>query len=199
MINIDKPINKACYFHDVNQWDEEKTRYLCSIYFWFINAKYNWAIKHFTEDDIKEVAQLEVEKGLLDYKKWWVFLDGIKAVHQWLLKKWYNCHLWWWQDDNETNEWINKWYAVWVWLGVNSRFYKDKLDGQLDNINYNKYKWDIWHSTNIIKWNCRGTMECSDLWKEYILDSYFVKSCIYNCNIQKVLEKLAMNTKYIIF
>jgi len=59
MKTIFRKINKACKFNITNQYDEKITSYMCTIYSPFINAKYNGIIKDFTEDMIKEVAEIQ--------------------------------------------------------------------------------------------------------------------------------------------
>ena len=191
--------NKVCLFHDVNQWDDQLTRMMCTLYFVFINAKYNGVIKSFTEDDINIVANRQASIGKFDYEEWGDLSDGIEAVVEYIkTDMWIECSLWIFKQDAELKDWLDRWFAVWLWIKVNSTFYNDKLDGKLDMKDYQAYKGNTGHATNILKYNCRG-LECSDMDKEYFLDSYFSKSSIYECNIKEVLEDIAMPTKYIIF
>jgi hypothetical protein len=196
---IRKKLNKSCMFHWVNQWDEKLTKMMCTIYFWFINAKYNWVIKLFTEDNIKEVAKTQFNKWLFSYKNWGKLSDWIKAVFGWLNDNWYDCNLWNTKKDSEVKDWLNRWYAIWLWIYVNKTFYNDKLDWSLDLEDYNKYKGTIWHATNLIKWTCRWKFDCESNWKEMFLGSYFSKGSTYKCNIDKVLENIDMDTKYCIY
>ena len=191
--------NKVCLFHDVNQWDEIITKMMCSIYAPFINAKYNWVISDFSEKDIKAVAKIQHEAWKFDYKLWAYSKDSVPAVVDYIKNTmWVECNLAVSKNDSELTEWINRWFATMLGLKVNRSFYNDKLDGKLDAMDYASYKWDTWHFTNIIKYNCRGK-ECEDMGQEYILDSYFWKSSIYKCNIKEILKNIDMRTKYIIF
>ena len=199
METIHNKLNTACLFHDVNQWDEEITKMMCTIYFGFINAKYNWIIKSFTEDDIKEVAKSQHEKWLFDYKKWGYLSHWIKAVYEWLNENWYSCNLSRTKDDIKVIDWLERWYSVWLWIKVDAaKFYQDKQDGKLDKDNYEDYKWNDGHATNLIIWTSRWTFSSSSDWKEMFLDSYFTKSSTYECDINEVLEDIDMTTKYII-
>jgi len=199
MESIRKKLNKACFFHDVNQWDEEMTRMMCTIYFWFINAKYNWVIPEFTEDDIKEVAKTQHDKWLFSYENWGKLSDWIFAVYDRLNEKWYDCDIEWTKNDTEAKNRLKRWYAVWLGINVDaSIFYQDKLDWKLDATNYQDYKWDDGHATNIIIWTSRWTFSSESDWKEMFLDSYFTKSSTYECNIDEVLQNVDMATKYII-
>jgi len=198
METIYKKLNKACLFHDVNQKDEVITKMMCPIYFGFINAKYNWIIDGFNEDDIKEVAEKLNKAWKFSYKDWGYLSHWITAVYDHLNDNWYDCNLSRTKNDSEVKEWLNRWYAVWLGIKVNNNFYKDTKDGKIDTIDYKELKGNIWHATNIIKWTCRGKFDCTDNWKEMILDSYFIKGSTYTCNIDEVLAELDMETKYII-
>ena len=191
--------NKVCLFHDKNQGDEEITRMMCTIYFAFINAKYNGVIQEFTEDQIKEVAKRQYEKWEFDYQKWAYLSKSVNSVYDYIRNDMgIECSLGMTKLDSEALDWIERGFAVWIGIKVNNIFYNDKLDGKLDMADYQVYKWEMGHATNIIKWNCRGG-ECSDMGTEYILDSYFTKNSLYECNIKEVLEDIAMTTKYVIF
>lgn len=198
-IEINK-LNTTCVFHDVNQWDELITRMACTHYFAFINAKYNWVIADFTENDIKISIEKAFSDWTFDYKKWWRLSDWIESVIRYLKEvKWVICNLATLYSDKEVEEMLDKWYAVWVWIGVNNKFYTDKQDGKLDLLDYVNYKGSIGHATNLIKWTCRGKFDCADNGKEMFLDSYFWKDSTYECNIKEVLEDIDYPTKYIIF
>lgn len=196
MKTIWKKNNTACLFHDVNQWDEKLTKMMCTIYFGFINAKYNWVIKDFTEKEIKAVAEEQYEKGRFSYERWGRLNDGINAVFDYLNSKWYTCNLTSLKNDREAKEWLERWYAVWLWISVDSKkFYQDKKDWKLDLLDYKWYKGNVWHATNLIKWTERGKIKN---WEEFFLDSYFWKSSIYKCDIDEVFEDIDMSTKRIL-
>ena len=199
MTYIMNKLNTSCLFHDVSQWDERITRNMCTIYYVFINAKYNWVIKDFTEDDIKTVAKSQADKGLFDYNKWAYTYHSTLAVIEYLKNKWITCNLFYTKRDSEVYDYLDRWYAVWVWLMINKKFIKDRADGSLDLSDYSMYQWSIWHATNLIKWTCRGKFDCEDNGKEMFLDSYFTKNSTYTCDIKKVLENIDQATKYVIF
>lgn len=191
--------NTACLFPDVNQWDEKITRMACTIYAWFINAKYNGVIPSFTEADIKIVMDRQLKKWLWSETAGWKLVDWILAVKYYIendLKL--PCSYSTSAKDSDVMNWINAWFAVNTWIKVNKLFWQDKKDWHLDAINYIDYKWDTWHSTNIAKWNCRGG-ECADKGKEFFIDSYFIKDSTYTCNIKEVLEDIDLINKYILY
>lgn len=191
-------LNTDCLFHGVNQWDETLTRMMCTRYFAFINAKYNWVIKSFTEQDIKDCAEEDYNNWTFDYRDWWTLQSGAESVQEWLqVNKWVTCDLIVTTNDIEVYDYLDRGYAVWLWIAVNSLFYSDKKDWKLDLVDYVWYKWNIGHATNIIKWTCRGAFDCTDNGNESILDSYFGKSATYKCNIKEILQDIDMNTKYI--
>lgn len=192
-------LNKSCLFHSVNQWDETLTRMMCTIYGQFINAKYNGVIKDFTEDEIIKIAEDQYKKWLFDYNKWAYTKHSNQAVLDYFDSKGieYTCIST--TDDTEALEWIERWYAVGVGISVNSVFLEDKKDGRLDLSDYTKYKGNIGHFTNLIKWTCRWEFNCEENWKEMFLDSYFTNDSTYECDIKKVLKHIDQETKYIIF
>jgi len=191
--------NTACLFHSVNQWDETISRMMCTIYFWFINAKYNGVIKDFTEADILKVAERQVKAWKFNYTTWWKLVDWIEAVVNYITNDLKTpCNLWSTDSDIEAMDWINRWFAVWIWIKVNKTFLEDRKDWKLNTLDYKDLKWDMWHATNIAKYNCRW-LQCSDIWKEFFLDSYFVSDSTYSCNIKEVLEDIEMITKFVIF
>lgn len=193
-------LNTACLFHAVNQWDETITKMMCTHYFAFINAKYNWVIKSFTEDDIKASAKLAYDLWTFDYEKWGKLSDWVTWVIRYLKEvKWINCNLLTITSDWEAREMLEKWYAVWLWIKVNNKFYPDKVDWKLDLLDYKGYRWNIWHATNVIKWTCRWKFDCTDNWEEMFLDSYFWKSSTYKCNIKEVFQDIDMTTKFVLF
>lgn len=192
-------INRVCLFHDKNQWDEKLTRMMCSFYAPMINAKYNWAIKDFTESDIKAIAEIQIKAWKFSTTLWGKWEDGVLAVQKYLKDvKWIETTLITLENDVEAKEWIDRWFAVLLWIKVNNLFFPDSKDWRIDEIEYSKLKWNIGHFTNMIKWNCRWTDDCSDKWKEFILDSYFIKSSIYEVNHKELLEDLDMPTKYLL-
>ncbi len=184
--------NTACLFHDANQADERITRKLCTIYFGFINAKYNGVIKSFTEDQVKEVAAKQVAKGKLSYTTGGALVDWALAVAEYL-----NCTLLSTKEDYEVEQWLDKGYAVWLGIRVNGRWSKDFwIDGALDELDYAEYKGGMGHATNFIRWQGRGENTASN-GEEFVLDSYFVKRAAYKCSIEQILEDVDMFTKYI--
>lgn len=193
-------LNTACLFHDVNQWDETETRNMCTIYSMFVNAKYNWVIKDFTEDDIKTIAKKQSEIWEFGYN-WGAYTEhSNRAFLDYLDSKGieYTCVST--KDDTKAYNWIERGYAVAVWIKVNTLFADDRKDWKLDLMDYPKYKWDQGHITNFIKWTARGTFENStDIWKESCLDSYFTKTSIFDCDIKKVLKEIDQPTKFIIY
>ncbi len=191
-------LNKACLFHDVNQWDEKLTRNMCTIYGMFINAKYNGVIKDFTEEEIITIAKKQSDKWEFDYSKWAYTIHSNQAVLDYFDSKGieYTCITT--KDDSEAYEWIKRGYSVWTWIKVNKEYFNDRKDGALDLEDYSKYKGTIWHFTNFIKWTQRGE-KISDDWKEMCLDSYFTTNSTYKCDIKKVLKELDQPTKYIIY
>ena len=192
--------NTVCHFHWVNQWDEEITEMMCTMYFVFINAKYNGVIKSFTEDDIKKATRKQFDLWKFSYEDGWR-LDywiewGIDYIKN---EMWIECNLATFTKDSDLDDWLDRWFAVWIGIKVNSKFLEDKKDWELDLLDYKGYKWNIGHATNIIRWMCRWADSCDTKWKEMFLDSYFVKNSTYKCNIKEVLEDIEMTTKYIIF
>lgn len=192
-------LNRACLFHDVNQWDEKLTSYMCTIYWMFINAKYNWVITDFSEDEIIAIAESQAAIWKFDYNKWAFTIDSNKAVLDYFDSKGieYTCLST--TNDTEVIEWVERWYAVGTWIKINSTFLEDKKDWKLDLEDYSKYIWGIGHFTNLIQWTARGEFTWSDNGKEMFLDSYFTDNSTYECDIDKVLKELDQNTKYIIF
>ena len=192
--------NTACLFHDVNQWDETISKMMCTIYFAFINAKYNWVIESFTEDEIKLVAERQYNRWLFSYTEGGWLSNGADAVHSYIKNDlWIPCNLLKTAYDVTVMDFIKKWYAVGIGIKANSKFIQDKKDGVLDEEDYLSYLWDKFHATNFIEWTCRWEFNCEDNEKQYFLDSYFKKSAIYQCNIAQVLEDIDMNNKYILY
>ena len=195
----DQKNNTACLFHDKNQWLDTLSQMICTIIWQFINAKYNGVIKYFTMLEVMNLAISQEEKGEFSYTNGAYTADSNKAFLEYLDSKGieYTCDTT--TDDSEAMEWIEKWYAVWVWISVNNNYWQDRKDWSLELNDYSKYKGSIWHFCNFIKWTCIGEFDCWDNGKEYCLDSYFVESSTYECDIKKVLDQLDQNTKYIIY
>lgn len=195
-------LNTDCLFHYTNQWDEQLTRYYCTIYFAFINAKYNGVIKDFTEDEIKEVAEIQKEAGKLK-PKGGKLEDWIYAVRDYLERKGIRCNILQTKDNTEVLNWFDRGYAIAHGILINNNLYYDSKDWVINTKNYAEFKGDQWHATNAIKWTERG--ENLNRTEEYILDSYFGKqstgnyNSTYRCNFEEVIENIAMPTKYIIF
>ena len=192
--------NTACRFHDVNQNDENISKMMCTIYYAFINAKYNWVIKSFTEDGIKNLASRQFSLWKFSYENGWRLDYWLHAVIDYIKTDMgIECNLATFTKDSDLEDWLNRWFAVWIGIKVNKTFLQDKKDWKLDLLDYKGYKWNIWHATNIIRWMCRWEDVCSTKWKEMFLDSYFVKNSTYECDIKEVLSEIEMETKYIIF
>ena len=191
--------NTACLFHDKNQWLDTLSYMICTIIWHFINAKYNWVIKDFTMVEVMGVVKSQEEKGEFSYTEWAYTSNSHNAFLEHLKSKGIECTSETTRDDSEAMEWIEKGYAVWVGISVNNNYWQDRKDWSLELSDYSKYKGSIWHFCNFIKWTCRGKFDCWDNGKEYCLDSYFVESSTYECDIKKVLEQLDQPTKYIIY
>lgn len=191
-------LNKACNFHDLNQSLEKETKMVCTIAWMFINAKYNWVIVDVTMDEIKAIAKSQSEKGQFDYDDGAYTIYSNQAVLEYFDSKGveYTCITT--KDDTEVLNWIERGYSVWIGISANKDFFNDRKDWKVDWIDYSKFKWNIGHFTNFIKWTCRGKFDCSDNGKEMCLDSYFVTNSTYECDIKKVLQELDQPTKYII-
>jgi len=188
--------NRACLFHDLNQWLEKETKMFCTILWMFINAKYNGVIWNFTMDEVKAIAKSQNLQWEFDYKNWAYTKDSNDAFLEYLDSKGieYNCLVT--KDDTEVLEWIERWYAVWIGIWVNNKFLNDRKDGKIDWFDYSEFKWNIGHFCNFAKWTARWTI--TD-WKEMCIDSYFVTNSTYDCDIKKVLQEIDQSTKYIIF
>lgn len=197
-------VNKICLFHDLNQWDEEITKILCWLYWPSINVKYNLWID-LNEDDIKIIfRQMEIDWKIIDWV-WMLGADWVEYIYQYIKdnhkeRGWNIPNLCIMTEDSDVKAWTNKWYSVLIWIKYNDEFIKDIRDFKIDKFeDYKNYKWDNWHFTNLIKYNCRG-WECSDKWREFILDSYFrTGGSWYECSIKEMLEDLDMKTKYVFF
>lgn len=194
-------INPHCKFHNLNQWDEELTKMYCTIYAPAINLKYNCDIA-LTEEDIKYIANKQVQKNLLSHKKGGRGSDWVKAVYDFVKE---NASERGWKvpnlvtlspsDTTLLKSFINRGYAVTIWIKVSKNFYLDVADDRElndfeDYLNY--FGW-IWHFTNIAKWIKNNP-------HDMIIDSYFDRKwSIYKVDIDKVLAKIAMRTKYVFF
>ena len=199
MIVNSNELNTACNFHDVNQWDETITKQMCTRYAPFINAKYNWVIDSFTEEDIKEVSEIWIANGTFWYDKGWYWKNGVYDFQEWLLnKKWIRCTVLETKDDTEALDWHERGYAVLIWIEYNSEYKNDKKDGKVDWEDYSVFKWDIGHFTNTIKWTSRGQFNGTDDWKEMILDSYFIEGSTYEVDTKKLFNSIDLPTKYVI-
>lgn len=196
-ITWNKP-NTIARFHDYDQSDEEWSRMACTFYACAVNLKYNCWIE-LTEEDIKLIAANQAKKWLFSYTKGWYASDWIKAVY-WFVKEnaktrgWVVPNLATTKTDNDLDELIELGYAVIVWIKVNSNFYPAAKSWELTKLNdYTKYKWDIWHFTNIAK--------NRNSWNEFVIDSFFnlFKQSIYYVDIDELLAELDLSTKYIFF
>lgn len=197
-INQDK-LNTACNFHSVNQGDEKLTRMMCTIYAPFINARYNGVIKGFTEQDIKDVAEICNKKWTFSYTNGGYGSDWVYAFQEWLLKEQgIRCTVISTKDDTEALKWTERWYATLLGIKYNSYFAKDIKDGKIDTKDYKDLRWKNGHFTNVIKWTSRGEFNSSEDGKEMFLDSYFITNSTYECDLKEVFEDLDMPTKYII-
>ena len=93
------------------------------------------------------------------------------------------------------DEWLDRGYAVSIWIKYSKNFYTDvRDDNKLNNFeDYAEYLWNSWHFTNVAKWI---------KWNNHdmIIDSYFDrKGSTYKVNIEKLLDKITMRTKYLFF
>ena len=191
-------LNRACLFHDKNQGLDKLSKMICTIIWMFINAKYNGVIESFTMDEVMAIVKSQEAKWEFDYKKWAYTKDSNKAFLEYLDSKGieYTCETT--TNDSVALEWISRGYAVWVGIGVNSNYWNDRKDWVLELEDYSKYKGNIWHFCNFIKWTCRWTFDCWDNGNEMCLDSYFTDNSTYKCDIANVLQQLDQPTKYII-
>ncbi len=196
-----KQKNKKALFSPVNQGDEKWSKMACTLFAPAINIKYNiWKV--ISERQISEIAIKQHKKDLFDYEKWGHWRDWVNAL---LEGRDYNLAIFGKNDTKQLLEWIERGYMAIIWIKVNEDFYDDTADWVMNNYtDYAKYKWNIWHFTNIVKWKCRfDTKWCTDLDKEMIIDSYAFnkrnREWIYKCNIEDVLSSFSMNTKYIIY
>ena len=198
--------NKIALFHDFDQSDEEETRMMCSFYAPAINLKYNCWIQ-LTEDDLKLIARKQMTLWDFDAVEWGSWSDWVKAVYDYVKE---NAEGRWWdipnlattKTDADLDKWIELWYAIIIWIKVNSEFYKDAIDDwKLNSFNdYLNYKWDLWHFTNVARWTGRNT-ESESNWNEFVIDSFFkhFNQATYECEIEEILEDIDMTTKYLFF
>ena len=203
-------LNKIALFWDLNQWDKEWSRYGCTFFASAIGLKYNCWIE-LNEDDLELIAEKQYNKWKFNYKKGWYGNDWINAVLD-FVKEHKNTRGWnvpnlitfKKEDTEKLKEWINRGYMVTIWIWVNKEFPKDARDWKIENYeDYKNYKWYGYkHFTNITKWTWRFTL-WKDKYKDLIVDSYaFNKKdneWLYECDIDEILEDIAMNTKYILF
>jgi len=190
-------------FHSLNQWDEEITKKMCRYYAPAVNLKYNCWIT-LTEDDLKKIARKDpYNKGRNEWWKTWGYgADWIEQVYKFVKEnaeergwKVPNLITFWTLDRNEMDEWIDRGYAVSIWIKFNKKFYQDIKDNkQIDNFeDYTEYLWSSWHFTNVAKWIKNNA-------HDMIIDSYFDRRwSTYKINIEKLLDKLVMRSKYLFF
>ena len=188
-------------FHSLNQGDEEITKLMCRYYAPDVNLKYNCGII-LTEDDLKYIAKNDpYNKGRNEWWKTWGYgADWIEQVYKFVkenaeARNWKvpNLITFWTLDRNEMDEWLDRSYAVSIWIKYSKNFYTDlRDDKELNNFeDYTEYLWSSWHFTNIAIKNNKHDM---------IIDSYFDrKGSTYKVNIEKLLDKITMRTKYLFF
>jgi len=206
-----KSKNTIALFSSLNQWAEKETVYYCSLFAPAINLKYNCGIE-LTIEDLKAIGKKQIALWKLDPRIWWTWIDWINAVYNYVVenaekRKWIIPKLIRFKksDDLLVKDWLDRWYAIIIWISVNKDFVKDSIDWKLDMFeNYLKYKWnDLKHFTNIMRWKARFLEKGGNYNKEYILDSYAFnkqgKKWDYECNIKEVLEDLTMETKYLFY
>ena len=191
-------INQYCKFHNLNQWDEDITKMMCTYFAPAINLKYNCWIE-LTEKDLKQIALKDFESWKFSYLKWWTGDNWIHSVLNYVIehseaRKWTIPNLIRFDslDWVRLKKWLKRWYAIVIWINVNSNFYKDvKDDLTLNNYeDYISYFWKTGHFTNIAKWTRANP-------HDIMIDSYMKKWwSSYKLNIDKVLWKITMRTKY---
>lgn len=198
-------INDIALFNSLNQWDRKETKNQCTIYGPAINLKYNCWIE-LTEDDLDIIAEW---LGWLP--NWGLWIKWVNAVYDYV--KEHAKERWWnvpnlatfYNDDPELMDWVERGYMVMIGIKVNKEFLVDARDWKISNHkDYFKYKWnDVAHFTNIYRWICRWEDNCSTYWKESFQDSYAFnkkwRSWTYECDIEEVIEDIAMRSKYIFF
>jgi len=205
-----KKVNKIAKFPwDINQGDDVKQHYLCTLFAPAIMVRYNCGIE-ITEKDINKIARIEIANWDINPKSWGSGKNGFYAIYEYIKN---NADLRGWKvpkykiltNSNvvELNDWLDRGYMATIWIAVNRDFPKDAKDWKLDLYkDYANYKWqDIHHFTNIMRWIDRWNSKGSDYWKEWIVDSYATmdrsRKFMYECDAKEVLEDIAMNTKYI--
>lgn len=207
-----RSLNTIAQFNDLNQWDEKETWYLCSLYAPAVNLKYNCWI-NLNEDDLKIIAFRQKAKWLLDMNYGWKWEDWIKAIYDYIVenhleRKWKIPNLKVFKSYNkiQQEDWLDRWYMLTIWIQVWKIFLEDVKDWKLDLFeDYNNYVWkDLWHFTNLTRWKCRFNKKgCEDKNKEQFIDSYSFNPkwnpWTYKCDIDKVLNSFAMETRYLFY
>ena len=211
MKQICKSKNIIALFNDLNQWTEKETAYYCSLFAPAINLKYNLGIE-LTIEDLKAIGKKQIAIWKLDSKVWWAWLDWINAIYNFVIENAEkrkrtipNLIRFEKFDDLVLNDWLERWYAVVIWISVNRNFVRDAIDWKLNMFrDYSQYKWiDLKHFTNIMRWKNRLWDKAEDFNKEFIIDSYAFnkqwKSWNYECDIKEVLEDITMASKYLFY
>jgi len=204
-------------FNSFNQRKNKKYYYWCAIFAPIINITTNCKKTHhieFTRNDIDEIWARMIQAWKME-SKGAAWLDWVNYVYSylkeevakgrkntsWNLWKVPNLATFYNEDEEELMKWINRWYTAIIWIGVNSEFVKDMIDGKIEKYSdYKNYKWEqLKHFTNIWKW----LRSEEKYWEEFVLDSYahhkWMEWMYWNFNIKEAFEDICFRSKYIFF
>lgn len=210
MKSIYRSLNTIAHFNELNQGLHEYLWYLCTLFAPAVNLKYNCWIT-LTKEDLMVIAKKQVLKWLLRLDYGWSGEDWVNAIYDFVVEN--ALHRGWKipnlkvfkRYDKEQYEWIDRGYMIMIWMWVNESFKSDILDWKLDLFDdYNEYRWTkLKHFTNLTKWKDRFWNKTKNFNREFFVDSYAYNKkgnkWIYDCNLEKVLETFAYNTRYIFY
>jgi len=192
-------------YQHLNQVENPRHRYACTIYSLAINLYFNTWLK-LEQNDIDTLVESCIRKWLLNTTYGWDWNVMFKEVYNYIIDKFpqvkykkFN------KNDQDYVDYLNKGYMVRIWMQVNKAYSYDSQDDWIvEEQDYSKLKANydtgdiVDHFTNIYKWVGRFKWwDVSD--KTMIWDSYFWRKKFNQYEVWWTFRDILMPTCYIIY